>query len=137
MGQKMYFHQLYKLLRKSSTNAISVCKLEIAPFPQHSILGNVFLGLCQIGWFGSTIQLVTPRNNVGIQKYFLPCLCLLKQTKYIFPEAYLTPTISEPEFISTSNSACMFKKFEPIAKLTFFSTQVEYVQHIKFISIKH
>ena len=40
MGQKMYFHQLYKLQWKSLTNPISVCKWKIAPFPLQSILGN-------------------------------------------------------------------------------------------------
>ena len=41
MGQKMYFHQLYKLQQKSSTNPVSVYKWEIAPFPLQRILGFV------------------------------------------------------------------------------------------------
>ena len=76
------------------------------------------------------------KDNVGSQNITSPTLPL-KIVRKIFFRDLFTPTISEPEFISTSNSALMFKKYEPIAKLTFFSTQVEYVQHIKFISIKH
>ena len=41
MGQKMYFYELYKLEKKSSTNPISVSKWEIAPFLLQSILGKV------------------------------------------------------------------------------------------------